>query len=494
MKVESLIIVGGGTAAWMTAAYISRNFPDIKLTVVDKEVGNPIGVGEATLLQFKPFMDECGFDLAEWMIETNAGYKAAIMFTNWKESGNDIWHPFFKTRRSMNGLPVWELWSKAQDLDFKKYALSSYDVSVEYNSIDFQTMNNYGFHVDCGKLVQYIQKKLSDKISIIKSEVVDVEYIDIDTDQIKKLKLKDGTEVFGDIFVDCTGFQQVLRKPKKRIDLLGRLFVNTAVACPVPYKDRSLEFKPYAVCDATDHGWLWKIGVANRIGSGMIFNRNITGIEEAKDYFVNYWDRRIEKEKIRVIHWDPYYIEDQWSGNVVNIGLSAGFLEPLESTGIGLITSGATQLANAIRERRYTQEDIDYYNINFKILFEDAVDFISAHYANSQRTTKFWNYVKDTFVPSERMLYHLETLKSEDKPLSWDGRWNSFFGGMNWSLLLIQLGYDVAPRNINLTEDECRELVIKNYCMHEKDRHIWSRKHDQEIDRLHRSKNLNDRI
>ena len=92
------------------------------------------------------------------------------------------------------------------------------------------------------------------------------------------------------------------------------------------------------------------------------------------------------------------------------------------------------------------------------------------------------------------MRSHLETLKSEDKPISWDGRWNSFFGGINWSLLLIQLGYDVSPRNINLTEDECRELVIKNYCIHEKDRHVWSRKHDQEIDRLHRSKNYNDRI
>jgi hypothetical protein len=492
MKVENIVIVGGGTAGWLTAAFISHNFPDIGVTVVDKEVGNPIGVGEATLLQFKPFMDECGFNQSEWMMETNAGYKAAIMFTNWTEKGNDIWHPFFNTRRNMANLPVWELWTKCQDLDFKKYALSSYDVSVDHNSVDFQTMNNYGFHVDCGKLVQYIQKKLENKISIIRSEVVDIEYSGDDI--IKKLKLKNESEIASDLFVDCTGFLQVLRKPKKRIDLLGRLFVNTAVACPVPYKDRSAEFRPYAVCDATDHGWLWKIGVANRIGSGMIFNRNITGIEEAKDYFVNYWDHRIEKEKIRVIYWDPYYIEDQWSGNVVNIGLSAGFLEPLESTGIGLITSGATQLANAIRERRYLQVDIDYYNINFKILFEDAVDFISAHYANNKRQTKFWQYVNQTFKPSDRMLYHLNELQSPERPLPWDGRRTAFFGGRNWSLLLIQLGYNVAPRSIDLSEEQCRELVIKNYYIHERDRHIWSRKHDQEIDRLHRTKNNNDRI
>ena len=488
MKVESITIVGGGTAGWLTAAYISHNFPDLKITVVDKEIGNSIGVGEATLLQFKPFMDECGFDYSEWMLETNAGYKAAIMFTNWTQPKNDIWHPFFKTRKSINNLPIWELWTKNQDLDFKKYALSSYDVSVLHNSVDFNTIGNYAYHVDCGKLVLYIQEKIKDKISIIRSEVVEI--INKDDDVIEHLKLKDGTVVASDIFVDCTGFQQILRKPKKRIDLMGRLFVNTAVVCQVPYQNKSEEFKPYAVCDATDHGWLWKIGVANRIGSGMIFNRNITEVEEAKEYFVNYWDNRIKKDSVRVINWDPFYIEDQWAGNVVNIGLSAGFLEPLESTGIGLITSGVTQLGNAVRERRYTKIDIDYYNLNFKLLYEDAVDFISAHYANNKRQTKFWNYVNKTFCPSDRMNYHLSELKRSEKPLSWDGRWTSFFGGLNWSLLLIQLGYEVAPRNIELSEDACRELVMKSYVIHEKNRHIWSRKHSLEIDRIHNLKNI----
>jgi tryptophan halogenase len=483
MKVENIVIVGGGTAGWLTAAYISHNFPAFKVTVIDKEVGNSIGVGEATLLQFKPFMDECGFNQAEWMLETNAGYKAAIMFTNWTEPGNNIWHPFFKTRKSINNLPIWELWTKNQDLDFKKYALSSYDVSVLHNSVDFETMGNYGYHVDCGKLVLYVQKKIKDKISIIRSEVVEV--INTADDVIQHLKLKDGSIVSGDIFVDCTGFQQVLRKPKKRVDLMGRLFVNTAVVCQIPYQDKAEEFKPYAVCDATDHGWLWKIGVANRIGSGMIFNRHITDTDEAKDYFVKYWNNRIEKESVRVINWDPFYIEDQWSGNIVNIGLSAGFLEPLESTGIGLITSGVTQLANAIREGRYTDIDIEYYNLNFKLLYEDAVDFISAHYANNKRQTKFWNYVNDTFCPSDRMNYHLSELKRVEKPLPWDGRWTSFFGGINWSLLLIQLGYEVAPRNIDLPDDVCRELVIKSYITHEKSRHVWSRKHSEEIERIH---------
>lgn len=482
MKVKSIAIVGGGTAGWMTAAYVSRNFPDLSITIIDKEIGNPIGVGEATLLNFKAFMDECGFSFEEWMVALDAGYKSGIIFTNWTSLGNEVWHPFKKgARRSINNIPVWELWTNSQHLDFKEYALNSYNVSTKHNGVDFNTLYNYGFHVDCGKLVLYIQNKLENKVRMIKSDVVKVGYNADDV--IDYIELKNSNSITADIYIDATGFRQVLRKPKKRIDLMDRLFVNTAVVCQVPYQNRTEEFKPYAICDATDHGWLWKIGVSSRIGSGMIFNRNITDVDEAKDYFVKYWNNRISKENVRCIEWDPYYIQDCWSGNIVNIGLSAGFLEPIESTGIGLIIQGVTELANAIKERWYSTIDIQKYNLHFEILYEDAVDFISAHYANNKRQTPFWSYVQDKFKPSNRMLFHIEQLSNPSVPLPYDGRYNAFFSGMNWTLLLIQLGYPVAVRDVGLNALHCEELIIKNFSHHEKNRHIWSRKHADEIDR-----------
>ena len=237
MKVENIVIVGGGTSAWMTAAYLYNNHPDMNITVVDKEIGNPIGVGEATLLNFKPFMDECGFPIEDWFVDLDTGYKSGIMFSNWKEPGNDIWHPFYKGNRKITpDLKLWDVWSLNQDRDFKTYALGSYTNSVLHNTVDIDPVSNpNAYHINCGKLVLYIQEKLKDSINIIKSEVTQV-IKDVDT--VSSLVLKNGTVITADLFIDCTGFLQLLKKSAARINLEGRLFVNTAVVCQVPYQDR----------------------------------------------------------------------------------------------------------------------------------------------------------------------------------------------------------------------------------------------------------------
>ena len=484
MKVENLTIVGGGTSAWLAAAYLQKTHPAISITVIDKEVGNSIGVGEATLLSFRPFMEECGFPIEDWFTELDTGYKSGILFANWREPGNDIWHPFYKGNRKIPGqdFHLWDVWSLVPHLDFKTYATGAYTSSTVHNAVDVHSIDSYAYHINCGKLVLYIQKKLKDKIKIIKSDVVNV--VKTDDDTIDFLELKDGSTVRSDLYVDCTGFHQVLRKSKKRIDLQGRLFVNTAVVCQIPYENRSEEFKPYAVCEAVDHGWIWKIGVANRIGSGMVFNRNITDVEEAKKYFVEHWDDRINVENVRAINWDPFYNEDQWTGNVVQIGLSGGFIEPLESTGVGLITVGVTQLSNALHEQWYSKNDVNNFNSQMVTLFEDCVDFVSMHYTNTNRTSNFWNYVKDTFVPSDRMIHYLERLKNPNIKVPVDSKHNYMFGGSSWSMVLQQLGYEIAPRNIPYSPEHAVELIVKFFVEFEKNKHIWSRHHSSEIDRI----------
>ena len=489
MKVEKLVIVGGGTSAWLAAAYLHNNHPAIDITVVDKEVGNSIGVGEATLLSFLPFMNECGFQIDDWFSKIDTGYKSGILFTNWRKTGNDIWHPFYKGNRKVDkNFHLWDIWSLAQDFDFKKYVTASYESSIIHNTVDSSNLHAYAYHVDCGKLVLYIQNKLQDKIKIIKSEVVNV--IKTDDTHIDYLELKNSDKIKADLYVDCTGFHSVLRKSKERVDLQGRLFVNTAVVCQVPYEDRPEEFKPYAVCDAVDHGWVWKIGISSRIGSGMVFNRNITNPEEAKEYFVNYWNGRIKKENVRVINWDPFYNKDQWTGNIVQIGLSGGFIEPLESTGVGLITVGITQLSNAIFEQWYSQNDVNNFNSQLITLFEDCVDFVSMHYADNLRTSKFWEYVRNTFVPSDRMLHYLEVLKNPNVKVPVDSKHNYMFGGSSWSMCLQQLGYEITPRNIPYSQEEIRQIIYEYYVEHEKNKHVWSRKHDLEIDRINELNNL----
>jgi len=482
MKVQSITIVGGGTSGWLAAAYLSNNQPNISITVVDKEVGTPVGVGEGTLLQIGDFLLECGFEHSEWFPAVDATYKSSILFANWQGKDKDIWHPFYKGNRIVNKhTRIFDVWSQVQEFDFKKFAMAYYESSVIHNSVDSNNLQDYGYHIDCSKLVQFIQQKLKNKVELIKSEVVDIMY---DNENISSLKLKNNKIISADLFVDCTGFNGILKKSNKRVNLEGRLFCNTAIAGHIPYKDRHNELQPYVISEAVDHGWIWNIPVSSRIGSGLVFNRNITDIEEAKEYFVNYWDNRISKEDCKVIDWTPFYNEDMWSGNIVSIGLSAGFIEPLESTGIALITTAVGQLSNAMRTQYYAKEEVDFFNLQMKIAFEDCVDFVSMHYADNDRDTKFWSYVKNTFTPSKKMLHFIDQLADPSVTIPNSGKFQFVFDGVNWAIWLIQMGFSVAARKTMYNKNQAEEIVLENYLKNEKYRYVWSRHHANEIDRL----------
>ena len=463
MKINSIAIIGGGTAGWLTAAYLKNQIPHLDITLIDKKISQTVGVGEGTLLNIGDFLVECGFPFFEWFTETDASYKSSILFKNWQEKNKDIWHPFFKRPTKINEkFRLQDLWSQNQDLDFKKYASALYQASIE-NKVNNNSLKSYAFHIDCGKLVKYIQNKI--KINYIDSEVV---VVNKDNDIITSIELENGKNITSNLFVDCTGWKNILGAPKYKIDLQDRLFCNTAIAGHVPYKDKQKELHPYVISEAVDHGWIWNIPVYSRIGSGLVFNRKITDIEEAKKYFVNYWDNRITVNDVKVLDWTPYYYKDMWEGNRVCIGLSAGFIEPLESTGVAMITSGITQLANAIREQFITELDIKYFNTQMQILFEDCVDFVSMHYYDNKRKTNFWNWVNETFVKTDRMKFYIEMLKNNNHPLPYDGHFNSIFIGCNWTTWLCQMNFDVAKRHTGFSEEESREKLLAEYILQEK--------------------------
>ena len=480
-KVDSIVILGGGTSAWFSAAYLSHNIPNLKITVIDKEIGTPVGVGEGTLLNFGPFMQSCGFDMDDWFPKIDATYKSGILFPNWKNIGNVVWHPFKMNVDVHPEFSLFDLWSNNQHMEFKKYGLPMHSLSIDQNSIDLN--EKYGYHVDCSKLVMYIKEKLAGRLNFIQSEMVN-DCRD-ENNNIVSLQLKNGQEVSADLFIDCTGFRSLLNKNPKKINLLGtRLFCDTAIAGHIPYIDRKKELRPYVISDAVEHGWIWNIPVKTRIGSGLVFNRSITDPEDAKDFFVKYWDNRISKDSLKIIDWTPHYKENFWHNNVVSIGLSAGFIEPLESTGIALITEGIYQLAHRIIDKHYNGNDINLYNQTMKCFFEESIDFVSMHYSATERTEPFWQYVKANAVQSEKQKFLINELSRTDTRVPSKGKNTNFFCGENWSLWLIQLGFACGERNLNLSKEQSEFILKTFYNRNEKYRHVWSRNHYEEIERL----------
>jgi tryptophan 7-halogenase len=408
--IKDIVIVGGGTSGWLAAAYLNYQLPKFKLTIIDKEVGTPVGVGEGTLLDFGDFLKGCGFDENEWFNFIDAVPKSGILFPNWVSKHNDIWHPF--------------------ELGIRNNKL----IKGGYNS------NVSAFNIDCSKLVYYIQNKLKKKIKIIKSDVVEIKR----ENDVKYIKLKNNKKIKSDLYINCTGWKNIFKYKDKKQLLNNRLMCDTAVAAHVSYNDKQKEQHNYVVSEAVESGWIWKIPVQSRIGSGFVFNRSITKVEDAKNYFIKYWNNRITKDKIKVLDWTPFYLKNPWQNNVVNIGLSSGFLEPLESTGIAIIMRSIFNLTKRICTSFYTKNDIDVYNKTMEIMYEDCIDFVSMHYCNSKRKEKFWKKANKKIKTSDLHKKYLNVLKVNKNLKHFVN--NKFqdvkvFTGANWFCWLTQMKY-----------------------------------------------------
>ena len=248
--------------------------------------------------------------------------------------------------------------------------------------------DTYAYQIDCGKLVRFLQQ--SNPCNYIKS---DVKRVVKNGDDIEKLVLDDGSEIVGDLYIDCTGWKQLLGNDDN-IDLTDRLFIDTALAGRVKYKSDK-EQHPYTDCRALEHGWRWAIPTRSRIGTGYCFNRSITDPDVVADAFVKHWDNRISKDELKLLDWKPQRVKHFWKGNLVSIGLSAGFIEPLESTGLALMIRGIEYLEESMYGCVYNPNyEPEVFNIRMKVAFESAVDYITMHYTYSQRKGEFWDYVR----------------------------------------------------------------------------------------------------
>lgn len=486
-RVRHVAIVGGGTSAWLTAAMISHKIPDMNVTIIDKEVGTPVGVGEGTLLSFDKVMQNCGFNFYDWFPAIDATAKAGILFPGWGKNREAVWHPFMFAEFPEQQTTLHNHWSKNQDLDFRKYATSYLDVSLDHDMVDITALAGYAFHIDAGKLVKFIKEQLDHRLRVvqIQSDVVEV-LRNTETHNVTKLILKNGQEIEADLYVDCTGFKAILNHKPDRVNLEGRLFCDTAIAGHVPYEDIEKERKPYVISEQVEHGWVWNIPVQSRIGSGLVFSRKMLDPEDAKDFFVNYWNGRVKKENLKVIDWTPYYNRNIWHENVCAIGLSAGFIEPLESTGIALIIAGIEQLCFAIEPRGYTTIHKDYYNLVMAGYFEDAIDFVSMHYENVERDEPFWKWVKETWVKSDRQKHFEEQMMRTDCKLPISG-FGYMFCASNWICWFMQLGKQMAPANDGLTVEQSRADILR-WREFEESRHTRSISHTEYINTVNNGK------
>lgn len=421
-RIKRVVILGGGTAGWMTASYLGKALQGTaSITVIEAPSIPRIGVGEATIPNLQTaFFDFLGVPEDEWMRECNASFKAAIKFVNWRTPGvgrpdprtlpdgkADYFYHLFGVLPNHDQVPLSHYWFNDHfhgrtDEEFA-YACfrepPALDALRAPRSPDGRPAMRYAWHFDANLVADYLRRFATDKqgVTHVRDEMTEV--VQDDRGFVTALRTKGGLSVEGDLFVDCSGFRgllinQALGEPF--LDMSDHLLNDSAVAASVPHDDAAHGIEPYTSSIAMSSGWTWKIPMLGRFGSGYVYSSEFASEDDAIQEFSGLWGLDPDNTDFNRIRFRVGRNRRAWVGNVVSIGLSSCFLEPLESTGIYFVTGALFQLAKHFPDRGFDPVPIEQFNKEIEAMFDDCRDFVQAHFYYSPRMdTPFWRANKD---------------------------------------------------------------------------------------------------
>jgi tryptophan halogenase len=418
--IRKIVIVGGGTAGWMTAAPLAQRLarhpqqPCEIVLVESPEIGT-IGVGEATLPTIRFYNAALGLDGADFVRKTQASFKLGIEFRDWGHIGNRFFHGFgdfgpalanlaphmhwLRLAREFNKMPALENWSMSSMMaHHDKFLPPAGDTPGLTDAY------SYGFHFDAGLYANYLRDYATARgAQRIEGMIVDVEQHP-ETGFVTAVRLRDGRRVEGDLFVDCSGFRGLLIEGALKAgyeDWSEQLPCNSALAVPcasVP------TLTPYTRSTAKEAGWLWRIPLQHRTGNGHVYSNAFTSDEAARRILLDALDGEALDEP-RQLRFVTGRRRKSWVKNVVAVGLSAGFVEPLESTSIHLIETAVGKLLELFPDRDCRPELADEFNRAMGIRYESVRDFIILHYKLTKRDdSEFWRYCANMAIPDS--LHH----------------------------------------------------------------------------------------
>ncbi|MDO8345824.1 MAG: tryptophan 7-halogenase [Cellvibrio sp.] len=408
-----IVIVGGGTAGWMTAAALSTLYANnnFQITLIEsKEIGS-IGVGEATLPQMKDFNTRLGISEAEMMKKTQATFKLGIKFVDWGRLGSDYYHPFGVYGTNQNTASFYGLYSKISQE--KKIAdLSDYSYAIALcRQNKFELFSNetncisstykYGYHFDASLYAEYLREFCQNKgVSEIDGKINYVER-DKDTGNILSVRLESGLTIDGDFFIDCSGLRSLLLSKTLGVefeDWSKWLVCDRAIALP---SEKLPDLPPYTTSTAKEGGWQWKIPLQHRTGNGYVYASAFLSDQKAVDSLIESVGGQ-SSETPRLIKFKSGRYNKSWSNNCVAIGLSSGFLEPLESTSIYLIQAAIINFTKLFSISPSHEVESSEFNRLMDTEYDRIRDFLILHYhLNDRKDSELWHYCREMRVPEE---------------------------------------------------------------------------------------------
>lgn len=460
-KIRNIVIVGGGTAGWMTAAAFSRFLDDGQrtITLIESDTIGTIGVGEATIPPIREFNHRLGINEKDFLAATGATIKLGIDFKGWLGDGSSYLHPFGEMGQDLEGVSFHQFWLKHRLGELEDYFLSSalgrLDRFVHPSASPQSAIGRliYAYHFDAGLYARFL-RGFAETLGVRRIEgKIAQPVLDGETGHVLSVELEDGQIVAGDLFIDCSGFRSLLLGQALGVgfhDWNHWLPCDRAVAVS---STRTDPICPLTGATAHQAGWQWRIPQQHRTGNGIVYSSAFLDDETAERQLIANLDGKPLEDPFR-IRISTGVRHKLWEGNVVAIGLSGGFIEPLESTGIHLIQTAITKLLWLFPQRDMNPALRDQFNKLMVEQYEYIRDFIVLHYHANERDEPFWRMMQDLSMP-DSLTEKLELYRAGGRIRRYD---HDLFGIPSWAAVLA--GQNVAAQGYDPLLDSMDDVRV----------------------------------
>lgn len=470
MKPKKILIVGGGTAGWMTAHILafSLHKHNFEISVIESPDIQPIGVGEGSTPALKIFFDKMGIKESEWMPACNATYKCGITFKDWstKPGFESYFHPF-ASQIDIQTLPTFIRNSQArlQGLEVEarpsQFFLSSYLAKNNLAPIahnEFPAIMPYGYHFDSHLVGQFLIEKAVARGVIHHKGTI--EHVALDTDGgIDTLTTKDQQQFKADFYIDCTGFSSLLSQSTLNtpfVSYAAELYNDAAVAMPTEIGD---SVPSQTISTALKNGWAWQIPLLNRFGNGYVYSSKYCSADEAEIELRQHLNLLNSSVEARHLKMKVGRVEKSWNKNVLAVGLSQGFIEPLEATALHLIQQTVSLFSHCYIEGNFTNTQETTFNQCINEQFDKTKDYIVAHYkTNSRDDSDYWRDNRENTQHTSVSLHNILECWHNKQDLSAEikrQKIENFYPVSSWYCLMSGMGMFsdkgplIKPQNAN---------------------------------------------
>ena len=467
--INRVVIVGGGTAGWNSAALLARTLSKVaSITLVESDDIGIVGVGEATIPPIINFNNALGFKESEFLKATQGSIKLGIQFENWGQDGDSYMHAFGNIGKDFAFCTFHNFWLRSQqegiESDFWDFSLN-YQTAKQNKFAKLQQLPgtdlaglSYAYHFDAGLYAKYLRGFCETQGVKRVEGIINRVHQCSESGFIQSVELESGVVIEGDLFLDCSGFRGLLIEQalETGYEEWGHwLPCDRAMAVPTVSTD---EVRPYTRSIAHKAGWQWNIPLQHRTGNGHVYCSDYISDDEARQVLLDHLEGEPLAEP-RSIPFKTGRRKKQWNKNCISFGLASGFLEPLESTSIHLIQAGLRRLVQHFPHNGIKEAEVDEFNRQSQIEFEHIRDFIILHYKVNQRTdSQFWIDCRNMDIP-DTLAHRIELFKSSGKVFKEN---DELFHEIAWQQVMIGqrlVPEDYHPLAHSITGDQLQGLL-----------------------------------